>query len=58
MIPVQIRPDQALEELTNFSQKLGHGLQNLMEVLGTFVYRESELVGVYEEAIGALDSGE
>ena len=32
MIPVQIRPDQALEELTNFSQKLGHGLQNLMEV--------------------------
>ena len=32
MIPVQIRPDQALEELTKFSQKLGHGLQNLMEV--------------------------
>jgi polyhydroxyalkanoate synthase len=32
MIPVQIRPAQALEELTNFSQKLGHGLQNLMEV--------------------------
>ncbi len=32
MIPIQIRPDQALEELTNFSQKLGHGLQNLMEV--------------------------
>ena len=32
MIPVQIRPDQALEEVTSFGQKLGHGLQNLMEV--------------------------
>lgn len=32
MTPIQIRPDQALEELSTFSQKLGHGLQNLMEV--------------------------
>ena len=40
------------------TQAIPQNLQNLMEVLGTFVYRESELVGVYEEAIGALDSGE
>ncbi|MBI3897207.1 MAG: class III poly(R)-hydroxyalkanoic acid synthase subunit PhaC [Gammaproteobacteria bacterium] len=31
MLNVQIRPDQALEEITNFSKKLGKGLQNLLE---------------------------
>jgi len=32
MIPFQIRPDEAIEELNTFQQKLGHGLRNLMEV--------------------------
>jgi polyhydroxyalkanoate synthase len=32
MIPFQIRPDETLEELSRFQQKLGHGLRNLMEV--------------------------
>ena len=52
MIPVQIRPDQAFEELSSFSQKLGHGLQNLMDVgeipTGVTpkeaVYREDKMV--------------
>ncbi|ACL72596.1 poly(R)-hydroxyalkanoic acid synthase, class III, PhaC subunit [Thioalkalivibrio sulfidiphilus HL-EbGr7] len=30
MIPVQLRPDQILAELSEFQTKLGHGIQNLM----------------------------
>lgn len=32
MLNVQIRPDQALDELTRFSRKLSEGLQNLSDV--------------------------
>jgi polyhydroxyalkanoate synthase len=51
MLNVQIRPDQALDEMTRFSRKLGEGLQNLAE-LGEIptgatpkeaVYREDKL---------------
>lgn len=32
MSPIQIRPDEALDELTRFQSKLTHGAQNLMDV--------------------------
>ncbi len=32
MTPIQIRPDEALDELSGFQNKLTHGVQNLMEV--------------------------
>jgi len=32
MTPIQIRPDEALDELSSFQRKLTHGVQNLMEV--------------------------
>ncbi|HSM28357.1 MAG TPA: alpha/beta fold hydrolase, partial [Thioalkalivibrio sp.] len=31
MSPIQIRPDEALDELTTFQNKLTHGIQNLMD---------------------------
>ena len=32
MLPVQMSPDQIMEELNSLTRKLSHGLQNLMEV--------------------------
>ena len=32
MSPIQIRPDEALDELTKFQAKLTHGVQNLMDI--------------------------
>src|SRR5680860_314599 len=51
MMPVQIRPDLAAQELLEFNQKLGQGLQNLCKIdeTGTgatptkVIYREDKL---------------
>ncbi|OOG22820.1 class III poly(R)-hydroxyalkanoic acid synthase subunit PhaC [Thioalkalivibrio denitrificans] len=48
MIPVQMRPDQIMAELAEFQTKLGHGLQNLMEV-GEIPTGVTPKEAVYEE---------
>jgi polyhydroxyalkanoate synthase subunit PhaC len=52
MTPIQIRPDEALDELSSFQRKLSQGVQNLMEVgeitTGVtpkeFIYSEDKMV--------------
>ncbi|WP_018231567.1 class III poly(R)-hydroxyalkanoic acid synthase subunit PhaC [Thioalkalivibrio thiocyanodenitrificans] len=48
MIPVQMRPDQILAELSEFQTKLGHGLQNLMEA-GEIPTGVTPKEAIYEE---------